>query len=918
MNQTFDFFGYPEYPYILLANPDKTELYSLGLAFNTELVKRFNGLSEFKFKFPQSIDGGETTIEAYDYIQNKRLVKIENYGYFIITDSVENSEGAVPIKEVSCQSLESELIQKKITAYGGTKPLWLLTPQPTSTGLTSVLYDILQLAPNWSLGDIDVPLLVKYRTFNVTDSNIYNFLMNDVCKAFECVFIFDTDARTISAKAIDTSTTTSDIFMSFDNIIKNSSFSEKSEEIVTCLAVYGGGTLNIRAVNPLGTDKVYDFSYYKTTQWMSQGLVDAISLWESHIADFLNGTDINGHNPSLLKYADLLSTLRGYNLELIIFQSGLLTLQGEYSALETEKKTLIQSGGSLSDVNSRIALKQTSINSQNVSIANKQSQISFVMADITEINSLVSFNSNFTPVQLLELDNFIYQNTYKNDNIIQTDIMTDVEIQDAEQELYDQGLNILSRVSQPRYEISVESVNFVSLPEFSSFTSQAELGTTVTCEISPEVFITAVLLEVTMTFDNPESFSILLSNRIRKDGSGFVFSDLYGQVAKTGSSVAFDSYKWSNWEDGYKNDVTSFITSSLNASTNSLISNSNQEILIDSNGLRGRSIIPGTTTYSDNQVWLTNNVLAFSSDGFATSRLALGSISTTAGVKYGLVAEVIYGNLLAGNTLTISNTRVDGQPSNFTLNETGATLTNASMTLTGANTKLIMNPLDIESKIFRIQKRNPDTSYSDVFYADSAGNLHITGDITATSGSFTGTINATSGTFTGAVHATTLTGNLDWNNLTNIPAEKITSGQMSSARLGGGYSASSLGAGVGNPISGILSVPSGLQVNGGDIVLNGGRMFMTTAGYISFAGSVLYPGSYGVSTGGYAEGDTLTTRGWVRGNRYGYGDAVYFANVNTPQYYAGGTAGITASFSVVTTLGNKVLTIKNGIVTRFS
>jgi hypothetical protein len=44
----------------------------------------------------------------------------------------------------------------------------------------------------------------------------------------------------------------------------------------------------------------------------------------------------------------------------------------------------------------------------------------------------------------------------KNENIIKTDSMTSVEIQDAEQALYNQGKNVLTRISQPRYEINFD------------------------------------------------------------------------------------------------------------------------------------------------------------------------------------------------------------------------------------------------------------------------------------------------------------------------------------------------------------------------------------------------------------------------------------------------------------------------------
>src|SRR5258706_367429 len=233
MDVQFDFFGQPEIPFILLCNPDKSELYSLGLAYNTEINLNFNSLSEFKFDFPKSIDGGTTNIEAYDYIQNKRLVRIEGYGYFLIID---------------------------------------------------------------------------------------------LCKAFEYVFFFDTDNKTISAKTIENGTIQTDIFLSFDNIIKDATFSEKRDEITTCLSVYGGGVLNIRAVNPLGTDKIYDFSYYTNSNWMSSSLVTAVNNW-NNLIDSLQ-----------LSYANLLTLLITYNSELIVLNGTLDTLNSELLALEAFKK----------------------------------------------------------------------------------------------------------------------------------------------------------------------------------------------------------------------------------------------------------------------------------------------------------------------------------------------------------------------------------------------------------------------------------------------------------------------------------------------------------------------------------------------------------------------------------------------------
>ena len=219
MIKTFDFFGQPELPYIVLCNPDKTQLYSIGLAYDTKLSVRYNAISEFTFNFPKSIDGGETNIEAYDYIKNKKLVLIENYGYFVINDVKEDMNGSVPIKIVSCASLEYELISKRISGYAGTVKLYdPITPTGT------LLATILEGAPNWSVGTIDTSLEILYRTFNVSDTNIYNFLAGEVASAFECVFIFDTENRQISAVSYANATSTTDIFMSFDNLLEKAEF----------------------------------------------------------------------------------------------------------------------------------------------------------------------------------------------------------------------------------------------------------------------------------------------------------------------------------------------------------------------------------------------------------------------------------------------------------------------------------------------------------------------------------------------------------------------------------------------------------------------------------------------------------------------------------------------------------------------
>ena len=146
------------------------------------------------------------------------------------------------------------MVSRKLTAFGGTYPLYdILTPED------SLLGTVLTYIPNWSIGTVDSELLTKFRTFDIADVNIYEFLVTNVEETYECIILFDTVNKTISAKVLDNVTTDTDVFMSHDNLIEQSSFREIADELSTSLYVTGGGDLSINAVNPLGTNIIYNF-----------------------------------------------------------------------------------------------------------------------------------------------------------------------------------------------------------------------------------------------------------------------------------------------------------------------------------------------------------------------------------------------------------------------------------------------------------------------------------------------------------------------------------------------------------------------------------------------------------------------------------------------------------------------------------
>jgi predicted phage tail protein len=191
-----------------------------------------------------------------------------------------------------------------------------------------------------------------------------------------------------------------------------------------------------------------------------------------------------------------------------------------------------------------------------------------------------------------------------------------------------------------------------------------------------------------------------------------------------------------------------------------------------------------------------------------------------------IVADVIVGRLLAGNSLTISNDK-----NNFILDESGAYLNNATFAIQTTNTRVIIDPTSTIP--FRIQK-NTGGTFRDNFWADNVGNVNFSGSLSGATGTFSGQLVAATGTFAGSLSAATGT----------------FSGQLVAAT---GTFAGSLSAATGT-FAGSLSAATG-----------------TFAGSLS-AATGTFRGQLQAATGTFS-GDISAASGTFRGNIYA--DKIY-------------------------------------------
>lgn len=854
----FDSLGMFEKPNVQICNPNGDPLKSVGkIIFDSSVVLRFNSMSEFNFSIPQKIET-DVYIEAYDEVVSKRLVKVENLGMFLITSVNIIDDGVRNVKQVKCFSIEAELNYKKINLFSGTYKFYdPVSPQNTLIG------KIFSYLPSWTIGEIDSELWNKYRTFDISDQTIYAFLMTTVEQAYECVFTFDSFTKTVNAYATKNAVTDTSISLSYDNLVKELQVEEMSDELITALYSYGNGDLDVRTVNPLGSSVLYNFDYflYGGKEWFSTSLKNAVISWNNKVTTL---------QP---QYADLLSQFRTNNALLITQNGELTTLKGEFSAIEAVMKARIEGGLHYDDIYTQLNAKQLQIDTKETQIKTTQNTVTSISNQLTNINTQLSFTNNFTTEQYKELSNYIIENTYQNEAFVQTDNMTTVQIQDMAQELYDQSKNVLTKLSQPRFTFSVDSINFLFLQEFKEFTKQLKMGCQINVAINDNISSYPVLLEMEFSFDDPTNFKMTFGNRLRLDKNDFVFSELFGDSVSAGTTVSFSQGKWNEFNRDYKDDVSEFINSALDCAKNNVINAQNQEIIIDSNGLKGQRYVPTTDTYSPEKVWLTSNTLAFTKNNWQTASLAIGKVGE--GI-FGVVGDVIVGRILAGNQLQITNSN-----NNFTLDANGCVLDNASFTMTTNNQrgKII---LDANQGI-KIQG-NTGSGFVDKFFVDTSGNVNFTGKLNGATGSFSGEL--TSATFK--------SGSININNkfivdsLGNCKATsiEITGGSFKAGTIEG----SSIVGGnlnIGNGKFTVDSygrcVASDINIVGGNINIDtdayiGGSLYMRTTGD---SGYIFFRDRYNstIATIDVTRNATVLTNELQSQGIYCYGDGVYTGSV---------------------------------------
>lgn len=382
-------------PNFILRNLDNTKIGVLGHILNPSGVINYNEISEISFEYP-AYDNGEK-LDEYDLLTSMRIIDVEGYGQFILQKPIESDDIVKKVKSCKAYSLEYELSGKKITLEEGTYNFWNpLSPESTIIGI------ILSEVPSWKIGKVSSDLIGKYRTYSVNDQTIYNFMKSDLQKTYGCIFDFDTYTRTIHVRSINDLLTTKAVYLSSKNLLNNIEIEENIEALVTVLDVHGADDLDIRSVNPMGTNKIYNLDSYMNESYFSKEMIVLWQKWKQTFDSYQQ------------TYFDM-SVEQIMLISQLVTENAVLTdLEGELSGLESKKATLVQGvamDSSLQDdlntVKSEISAKEKEINNQkNNVITPIENKITAITNQLKNINQLTAFSSFFSEEQIVVLDRY--------------------------------------------------------------------------------------------------------------------------------------------------------------------------------------------------------------------------------------------------------------------------------------------------------------------------------------------------------------------------------------------------------------------------------------------------------------------------------------------------------------------------------
>jgi phage minor structural protein len=701
-----------------------------GEAFDIKLTQDIYDIDVLEFTIPAYIhvDGTKTIHPALDYLSNEYKVRFE-YGdyddYFYIKRPVKTHNNNELCYKVECLHVTSILNQKGIAKT-------IDITDDAEAIMTEVLED-----SGWSIGTIDA-FTGKTRRYEKSDSSVMEMLA-DVAELFEGILSFDGVNQEVSLQ--ETIGDNNGVTFRYDINMTEVTRTDNSNELVTRLYVEGGTVgdtiTTIASVNPTGEVYIDNTSYFD--DFLSSAQIAARTQYDIDITS-VNG-DIDTDTSNITNTTGLKTTAET-NIQLKTLER----------AVKQQEKNEIDDQIQIE----KDATTKANLQAQSASLA---SDISDLDSDISDLNSdvsgydadLVTYNANLVShtsskdstisTYKSTMKEFIREGIYKNDSYV------------SAQDLYDDALEILEKVSIPKVEYDMKILDLSGLTgyELLSFKLGDVIGIVdEELQIGTTTPLPAKITTITKHIDNPDNNTVTIAN-FRGE-----FDDEWNRIVRNTEVVKKRREYYERAYLGLDGDGVpkgDILQQSFDANKYEIINGTNNTVTYDEYGI---TVVDNDD--SDKYVRINAGVISITADGGSTWKVGMSAdgisaLNITSGVLDTKVIQVwntdepkffwdrnglfAFGDnddeWIRFNAEGIYGTTQVGIDKNSTTeSEFNLVLNWDKLQHTRSDLKL-RTTISVTDGI-KIEKGDGIGGWTDKFYADVDGNLFLDGSITATTG----------------------------------------------------------------------------------------------------------------------------------------------------------------------------------------
>lgn len=471
----------------------------------------------------------------------------------------------------------------------------------------------------------------KFISVEATNENILTF-MEAMQEQFECIFEYDTINKIINCYSKKNIGQDKPIELSYDTNVISLEITPSSE-VPNCLEVESSNEIGIGDVNIYGGEKIWNYGYYIENNLLTDEIVEALKKYDKLLelkqAEYITLKDSSTTLYSKrTKYESEISSIE-YRIK---YYTNLLTAfisADETDSVQQEniKRQIEELEVKLNDcIRERLA-----INEQIIKIEDNMKTIS---NEIKRENAELNGKKIFTELDLEILDECEYCSIYEDDYYV------------TSYGLYENAKKVLEEMIKPQVEFDIECGNLVKLIR-NKIHNIVELGS----------FFMVNNEELQELGQDKVRFIgyTLIPNENKISNTTFTNKEFKTELLNIASNVGRKTTKSANtintWqsivEDAMlSNDFVGELASNgLNLATSNINARTSRNLL--DFGEYGAFFKDANDPTNGNQVYIGNNIIAISTDGFKSSEISM--------TGDGLIAKTLIGSIILGQKLCITS-----------------------------------------------------------------------------------------------------------------------------------------------------------------------------------------------------------------------------------------------------------------------